>query len=135
MAVTLGDSSMALESPRSKIFLLILIPVLTFGMLVWLTRVAIWVVQSFGSSSNANGKGNTANLSADVLKGVMGSIQLQDGRLTRADYLEILLLSMKKVDPELVLALREEFQKTTHSGSLDVTRSELIESAAAAMSC
>jgi hypothetical protein len=108
--------------------LLILFPFLVAGMLQWLKAVANYVVR------NSEKKSRDDKADATELRTMLNKIQLEDGLLSRADFLEILLLSMKKVDPELLLALREGFQKATHSGSLDLTRAQLVESAVSAIS-
>jgi hypothetical protein len=128
VATTLGESTMSTQSSTCKLLLLILFPFLVAGMLQWLKAVANYVVR------NSEKKSRDDKADATELRTMLNKIQLEDGLLSRADFLEILLLSMKKVDPELLLALREGFQKATHSGSLDLTRAQLVESAVSAIS-
>ena len=127
-ACTLGDTSIATQSSLSKLLLLTTIPLLMFGMQRWMTTVASFVAKNGETKVQTKEKLNAAELME-----LMETLKLEDGLLTRADFLEIMLLSMKKVDPELIMALRDGFQKTTHSGSLDLTRAQLIESAMSAL--
>ena len=126
-ACTLGDSWMASQSSMSKLLLLMIIPLAMVGMLRWMIIVANWVNKGETKSRTEE------TINAAELMGMLETLRLEDGLLTRADFLEILLLSMKKVDPELVIALREGFQNATHSGALDLTRAQLVESTMSAL--
>jgi hypothetical protein len=69
--------------------------------------------------------------SSSDLKGLLEAAKMEDGLLTRAEFLEVILLAMKKVDPELIVALREGFDHVTLGGSIDRTRKEWVDAAAA----
>ncbi|KAL3910708.1 MAG: hypothetical protein SGARI_001991 [Bacillariaceae sp.] len=126
-ACTLGDSGMATQSSMSKLLLLMMISLSIVGMLRWMTTIASWVAKN-------REKNSRPEINATEMMGMLETLQLEDGLLTRADFLEILLLSMKKVDPELIFSLREGFQKATHSGSVDLTRAQLVESTMSGLS-
>lgn len=123
-ACTVGESGMEAQTRKSKILMLAFIPLVLFVTLRWLATVAAWTM---GSTDAANTFDN--NMSAHDMTALLERAKLDDGLLTRADFLEMMLLSMKKVDPELVLALREGFEKVTQGGSIDMTRSQLVNTA------
>jgi hypothetical protein len=129
-ACTIGDSEMASQPTSTKMFMLLLIPLSLLVTLRWLIAIAAWTIQH----SQAPKTRRKDHISMQDLETLMERAELDDGLLTRADFLEMMLLSMKKVDPELVLALREGFQKVTQGGSVDMTRSQLVNSAIQALS-
>jgi hypothetical protein len=95
------------------------------AMLRYLTTIANWTVKNTQTKEMIS----IENISLQDLVGLLEATKLEDGLLTRADFLEMMLLSMKKVDPDLIMSIREGFQKVTRGGSIDLTRTQLIESA------
>ncbi|KAG7343239.1 ion channel [Nitzschia inconspicua] len=121
-ACTLGDLEMQSQPPTTKILILVLIPLALFATLRWVSAIACWAINSTASNMIAVDKMTDRDFET-----LLERAKLDDGLLTRADFLEIMLLSMKKVDPDLLMALREGFQKVTQGGSVDVTRSQLVQ--------
>jgi hypothetical protein len=158
----MGNDSVASKTHESKIIFLILIPLVIALVVRWLIYVANWVVviqsdcltaskievspvgsilgngtrqqqeQSSNSSININSN-NTPSLTASYLRGILEAAQVKDGLLTRADFIEITLLAMQKIDLPLLLALREGYDQTTKAGSVDLTRKKFTDSAANAI--
>ena len=76
---------------------------------------------------------NTTSLTASYLRGLLEATQVEDGLLTRADFLELTLLAMKKIDLQLLMTLREGYDQVTQAGSVDLTRKKFTDSAANAI--
>jgi hypothetical protein len=125
IACTLGDNVMSSQTTITKVLNLLLIPLVLVAMLRYLTTIANWTVKNTQTKEMIS----IENISLQDLVGLLEATKLEDGLLTRADFLEMMLLSMKKVDPDLIMSIREGFQKVTRGGSIDLTRTQLIESA------
>jgi hypothetical protein len=130
----MGNDSIASKTHDPKIIFLILIPLVIALVVRWLICVANWVVvqsdcltassklevspvgsiigngirqQQEQSNNNNNNNNNTPSLTASYLRGILEAAQVEDGLLTRADFIEITLLAMQKIDLPLLMALRE----------------------------
>jgi hypothetical protein len=153
----MGNDSIASKTHESKITFLMLIPLVIALVVRWLMYVANWVVviqsdcltaskievSPVGSiigngtrqqqEQSNNNNNNTPSLTASYLRGILEAAQVKDGLLTRADFIEITLLAMQKIDLPLLLALREGYDQTTKAGSVDLTRKKFTDSAANAI--
>jgi hypothetical protein len=143
-AFTLGDNnttSVLLEGGQlSKLLSILFIPIVIPLLLRSLVKISDWVVavnqSSQSSMHTASSPQQTTMRTTDVsltpsdLRDLLTAAQMEDGLLTRAEFLELILLAMKKVDPELIVALREGFDQVTQSGAIDLTRQEWLDAAA-----
>jgi hypothetical protein len=155
----MGNDSIASKTHDPKIIFLILIPLVIALVVRWLICVANWVVvqsdcltaasklevspvgsiigngirQQQEQSNNNNNNNNTPSLTASYLRGILEAAQVEDGLLTRADFIEITLLAMQKIDLPLLMALREGYDQITKAGSVDLTRKKFTDSAANAI--
>jgi len=125
---TLGDSTTASMPQVSKLLSLFLIPLLITFLLRWMVAVADQVVKSTSANPCTFLDCNDTLSSSDLMR-LLEEAGMEDGLLTRADFLEIMLLAMKKVDPELLSTLRSGFEKVTHGGSVDLTRKQWVNAA------
>jgi hypothetical protein len=53
----------------------------------------------------------------------------QDGHVTRAEFLEFMLVAMNKIDESLVQELRQHFDQLDYDGTGDLTRDDLVTAA------
>jgi hypothetical protein len=125
---TMGDSKLTPDTNETKALALVLIPLLISLMLQWMIVVANWVVMKSSNQNDVPVLGNSnRKMTASELNSLLEQAKMKDGLLTRADYLEVVLLAMKKVDPDLLVALRDGFDQVSKGGSINLTLKEMGE--------
>lgn len=133
-AFTMSDDVIAPNTTLSKLVAMVLIPLALALTARWLLVVAQWIETMENSRTPIKADQTPDNsMSAQDVAGLLETAKMDDGLLTRADFLEVMLLAMKAVEPDLLLELRKGFDRVTHDGSIDLTRKEWIEAAAQAM--
>jgi len=130
-AFSMADSTIYPPTAVSKILAICIIPSCLALKIRWMSTVSNLINHpkwAAHSEKTENGPISKAEVSR-----LLQSAKMDDGLLTRADFIELMLLAMKKVDPDLLIELREGFERATRYGSIDMTRKEWIAKATNAL--
>ena len=103
------------DTHREKLLAIFYIPIAVAVMGHWLGVVANFIIE--GRSSRFRKRIRQREMTLQDLECMDAD---GDGHVTRAEFLEFMLLAMDKVDKELIDELREHFNRwdATHSGEL-----------------
>lgn len=156
-ACTLGPTPEP-QTPASRAAAILLVPLAVALTLRWWLAIARWMVKPHTSAppraprSSAPGKRSGARgrnpvnrkviavpshpaaavaLAPADVGALLERARLEEGLLTRADFLEVMLLAMGRVDPDLIVDLRNGFDRVTQGGEIDLTRGEWVGGTAA----
>lgn len=125
-ATTVGYGDFTPKSDEEKMIALLFIPVAVGAMGVWLGGVANIIVESRSARYRRNmGMKELTQHDLDIMD------RDGDGAVTRAEFLEFMLVAMNKIDQTLVDELRQHFDRLDADGTGELTKNDLIEVARA----
>jgi Ion channel/EF hand len=123
---SLGYGDYAPRTEQEKMIALVFIPIAVGAMGVWLSSVANIIVES-----------RSARYRKDLSMKELTQQDLEimdrdgDGTVTRAEFLEFMLIAMNKIDQQLVEELRKHFDRLDIDGTGELTKNDLIQAARA----
>lgn len=124
VASTVGYGDFAPKTDTAKIVAIFFIPLAVGCMGEWLGLVANWIMQKQMSKFHKHYM--TEGLSQTDLD-IMDKDG--DGEVTRAEFLEFMLVAMHKMDSDLVETLRKHFDRLDVDGTGILDRADLIHQA------
>jgi hypothetical protein len=145
-ACTLSDTTIAPKTTTSKVLAILFIPLAVAMMIRWWLAIAQWMIattpvrspthpqRAFPLDRAVARESTTPALSPTEVRDLLNRVQMEEGLLTMADFIEIMLLAMQKVDAQLILDLRRGFDCVTQGGAIDLTRLEWLDGAASRVS-
>ena len=123
-ATTVGYGDLAPTTPTAKLMSIFFIPLACGTMGQWLGVVANWIIEG-RSARFRKQMGNRELTQRDLeIMDING-----DGVVSRAEFLEFMLVAMNKIDQELVDELRDHFNKLDVDGTGELSRDDLVEAA------
>ena len=123
-ACTVGYGDLAPTTQSGKMIAIVFIPLAVASMGHWLSLVASWIME--GRSARHRKKLARRELTQRDLD-IMD--EDGDGQVTRAEFLEFMLVAMNRVDKELIDELRDHFDRLDVDGTGTLSREDLVENA------
>ena len=126
LASTVGYGDFTPKTQEAKAVAIVFIPLAVGCMGQWLSILANWIVESRSSSlikrtlqQQARQQLTLADL--DLMDGD------KDGTVSRAEFLELMLVAMNKIDKDLLETLREYFDRLDVDGTGTLTKEDLLQ--------
>jgi hypothetical protein len=123
-ATTVGYGDFTPKTDQEKLIALLFIPMAVGATGVWLGGVAHVIVESYSAKYRHDlCMKELTQYDLDVMD------SNNDGKVSRAEFLEFMLVAMRKIDQGLVEELRAYFDRLDVDGTGELTRDDLIEAA------
>jgi hypothetical protein len=124
VACTIGYGDLTPTTEKGKLVAILFIPLAVGSMGVWLGNIANWIMEARSSQFRRQlREKDLTQRDLDIMD------ENQDGHVTRAEFLEFMLVAMNKIDERLVQELRQHFDQLDYDGTGDLTREDLITAA------
>jgi potassium channel subfamily K len=124
IACTVGYGDLTPTTDTGKLIAIVFVPLAVGTMGVWLGSVANWIMDARSSRFRRHMRNQElTQRDLDIMDGN------GDGHVTRAEFLEFMLVAMNKIDQSLVDELRQHFDRLDVDGTEELTRDDLVEAA------
>ena len=121
---TIGYGDLAPTTQKERLLAIFFIPLVVLFMTHWLGFFANYIIES------KNERFRTQFELRDLTEADLSAMDVSgSGKVTRAEFLEFMLVAMNKIDFELVDELSEYFQTLDVDGNGEISRDDLIENA------
>jgi potassium channel subfamily K len=124
VASTIGYGDLAPHTQAGRSIAIFFIPIACGAMGKWLGLVANWIIEGRQAKFRKNLRNRELSLrDLDIMD------ENGDGLVSRAEFLEFMLVAMNKIDQELVIELRSHFDKLDTDGTGELSREDMVETA------
>ena len=124
IACTVGFGDYSPTTQTGKMIAIVFIPLAVASMGHWLGLIASWIIEGRSARHRKKMYGRELTQRDLDIMDVDG-----DGQVTRAEFLEFMLIAMNRIDKDLMNELRDHFDRLDVDGTGTLSREDLVENA------